>query len=66
MLTCYIALEVLMAVVQFNWLCWHLTVESYAVFMLLTFILIVISITLPPHSFISGLKPSFFCKSFLR
>jgi len=49
-----------MAVVQFNWLSWHLTVESYAVFMLLTFILIVISITLPPHSFISGLKPSFF------
>ena len=30
----------------------HLTVESYTVVMLLTF-------TITPHSFISGLKPSF-------
>jgi len=38
----------------------HLTVESYTVVMLLTFILIIITIPSPPHSFISGLKPSFF------
>jgi len=37
----------------------HLTIEFYTVVMLLTFILIIISIPSPPHSFISGLKPSF-------
>ena len=37
----------------------HLTVESYTVVMLLTFILIIISIPSPPHSFIPDLKPSF-------
>jgi len=39
----------------------HLTVEFYTVIMLLvlTFILIVISVPSPPHSFIPGLKPSF-------
>ena len=37
----------------------HLTVESYTVVMLLTFILIITSIPSPPHSFIPGLKPSF-------
>jgi len=36
-----------------------LTVESCTVVMLLTFILIIISIPSPPHSFIPGLKPSF-------
>jgi len=36
----------------------HLTTEFYMVIMLLTFILIIISIP-SPHSFISGLKPSF-------
>jgi len=36
----------------------HLTVECYTVVMLLTFILINISILLPPHSFIPGLKHS--------
>jgi len=35
------------------------TVESYTVVMLLTFILIAISIPSPPHSLIPGLKPSF-------
>jgi len=35
----------------------HVTVESYTVVMLLTFILI--SIPSPTHSFIPGLKPSF-------
>ena len=33
----------------------HLTTEFYAVIMLLTFILIIISIPSPPHSFIPGL-----------
>jgi len=37
----------------------HLTLESYTVVMLLTFILIIISIPLPPHSFMPDLKPSF-------
>jgi len=39
----------------------HLTVESYTVVMLLTFILIrpIISIPSPLHSFIPGLKRSF-------
>jgi len=37
----------------------HLTVESYTVVMLLTFILITVSIPSSPHSFIPGLKPSF-------
>ena len=37
----------------------HLTVESYTVVMLLTFILIIISIPSSPHSFIPGLKPAF-------
>ena len=37
----------------------HLTVESYTVVMPLTFILIIISILSPPHSFTPGLKPSF-------
>jgi len=37
----------------------HLTVESYTVVMLLTFILIIIPIPSPPHSFIPGLKPYF-------
>jgi len=37
----------------------HLTVESYTVVMLLTFILIIISITSPPDSSIPGLQPSF-------
>ena len=36
-----------------------LTVESYAVVMLLTFILIIISMPSPTYSFIPGLKPSF-------
>jgi len=40
----------------------HLTVESYTVVMLLTFILIISSIPSPPHSFIPGLKPSFSAK----
>ena len=35
------------------------TIESYTVVMLLTFILIIISIPSPPHSFIPGLKLSF-------
>jgi len=38
----------------------HLTVESYTVVMLLTVILIIISIPSPTHSFIPGLKPSFY------
>jgi len=37
----------------------HLTVESYMVVMLLTFILIIISIPSPPHSLIPGLNLSF-------
>jgi len=37
----------------------HLTVESYMVVMLLTFILNIFSIPSPPHSFIPGLQPSF-------
>jgi len=36
----------------------HLTIEFCAVVMLLTFILIIITMPSPPHSFISGLKPS--------
>ena len=35
------------------------TVEFYTVVMLLTFTLIVISFSLPPHSFIPDLKPFF-------
>jgi len=45
-----IVLEVLIAV--------DLTVESYTVVMLPTFVLIIISIPSPTHSFIPGLKPS--------
>ena len=37
----------------------HLTIGFYTVVMLLTFILIIISIPSPPHSFIPGIKPSF-------
>jgi len=37
----------------------HLTVESYAVVMLLTFILIIISFPSPTLSLIPDLKPSF-------
>jgi len=39
----------------------HLTVQSYSVIMLLTFIFIIIIISMPSptHSFIPGLKPSF-------
>ena len=38
----------------------HLTVQSYSVIMLLTFIfIIIISMPSPTHSFIPGLKPSF-------
>jgi len=37
----------------------HLTTEFYAVIMLLTFILIIISIPSPPHSFIPGLSENF-------
>ena len=37
----------------------HLALESYAVIILLTFILIIISLPSPTHSFIPGLKPSF-------
>ena len=36
----------------------HLTIEFYTVVILLTFILIIISIPSPHHSFIPGLKPS--------
>ena len=38
----------------------HLALESYAVIMLLTFILIISSLPSPTHSFIPGLKPSFY------
>ena len=41
----------------------HLTVEFYIVVMLVTFIVIIISIPLPPHSFIPGLIPSFSANS---
>ena len=37
----------------------HLTVESYTVVMLLTFILIIIGIPSPTHSFVIDLKPYF-------
>ena len=37
----------------------HLTIEFYTVVLLLTFILIISSIPLSPHSFIPGLKPPF-------
>ena len=37
----------------------HLTVESYTVVMLLTFIPHIINIPSPHHSVIPGLKPSF-------
>ena len=37
----------------------HLTIEFYAVVVLLTFILIIITVLSPCHSFIPGLKPSF-------
>ena len=37
----------------------HLTIEFYTVVILLTFILIIISIPSPHHSFTPGLKPSF-------
>ena len=42
----------------------HLTVESYTVVMLLTFILIISSIPSPHHSFIPELKPSFSANPF--
>jgi len=42
----------------------HLTVESYTVVMLLTFIFIIISIPSPRHSLISGLKHFFYVNSF--
>jgi len=35
----------------------QLTTEFYTVVLPLTFVLIIISIPLPPHSFIQGLKP---------
>ena len=44
----------------------HSPVQSYTVVMLLTFILIVISIPSPPHSFNLGLKPYFSANPFHR
>jgi len=38
----------------------HLIIEFYTAVVLLAFILIIISIPSPLHSFIPGLKPSFF------
>ena len=37
----------------------HLSVEFYTIVMLLAFVLVIVHIPSPPHSFIPGLKPSF-------
>jgi len=44
----------------------QLTIEFYTVVMLLTFILVIMSIPSPPHSFIPDLKPSFSANPFHR